>query len=87
MQVETETMPAAAGDPADAPKFQVLFESNEHPKMLRDLTSNQIGRLVVVPGIITSAAKTQLYATKILVRCRNCQHEKEIPVKIGFGGA
>lgn len=54
--------------------------------MLRDLQSPQIGTLVVVPGIITAATKTHIKANKVVVRCSNCGHEKEIKANGGFGG-
>ena len=54
--------------------------------MLRDLQSNLIGQLVVVPGIITAATKTHIKANTVVVRCTNCGHEKEIKANGGFGG-
>jgi len=55
--------------------------------MLRDLTSNLIGNLIVVPGIVTSASRTNLRATQVTWRCSNCGHERTDPIKFGFGGA
>ena len=54
--------------------------------MLRDLQSNLIGQLIVIPGIITAATKTHIKANKVVVRCSNCGHEKEIKANGGFGG-
>ena len=54
--------------------------------MLRDLQSNLIGQLIVVPGIITAATKTHIKANKVVVRCTNCGHEKELKANGGFGG-
>ena len=54
--------------------------------MLRDLQSNLMGQLVVVPGIITAASKTMIKSTKVVLRCSNCQHEKELTMKQGFSG-
>lgn len=48
--------------------------------MLRDLQSNIIGQLIVVPGIITNASRAAIRASKVTVKCRNCGHEKELPV-------
>lgn len=53
--------------------------------MLRDLQSNLIGQLIVVPGIITAATKTHIKAAKVVVRCSNCGHEKEVKSNAGFG--
>ena len=55
--------------------------------MLRDLTSNVVGQLVVIPGIITAASKTEIKATNVTMRCSNCGHEKSVALKHGFGGA
>ena len=46
-----------------------------------------MGTLVVIPGIITAASKTQIKATRVTVRCSNCGHEKELKVPVGFGRA
>lgn len=54
--------------------------------MLRDLQSNVVGQMVVVPGIITAASKTYIKAIKIVLRCVNCGHEKDIKGKYGYGG-
>jgi DNA replicative helicase MCM subunit Mcm2 (Cdc46/Mcm family) len=54
--------------------------------MLRDLQSNLMGQLVVVPGIITAASKTSIRATLITWKCSECGHEKTIHMKHGFGG-
>lgn len=43
--------------------------------------------MVVVPGIITAASKSQIKALKLGVRCINCGHEKEIKLDYGFSGA
>jgi len=55
--------------------------------MLRKLDSELIGKMVVVPGIITSASKSQIKASKLTIKCRNCGHVKRIVVKSGLGGA
>jgi DNA replication licensing factor MCM5 len=52
--------------------------------MLRELQSNYVGSLVVVPGIITAASKTSIKATKLVIRCSNCGHEKSLKVNLGF---
>ena len=54
--------------------------------MLRDLQSNLIGQLIVVPGIITNASRTAIRASKVTVQCKNCGHQKLLSVSQGFGG-
>jgi DNA replicative helicase MCM subunit Mcm2 (Cdc46/Mcm family) len=45
----------------------VQIHSDENPRMLRDLQSNLIGQLIVVPGIITNASRTAIRASKVTV--------------------
>lgn len=52
--------------------------------MVRDLTSEYINKLVVVPGIITSTGKTSVRARKAVFHCTNCKHKKEISVPLGI---
>jgi DNA replication licensing factor MCM5 len=59
----------------------------ENPRMLRKLDSELVGQMVVVPGIITSASKSQIKASKLSIRCRNCGDTKNIVVKSGLAGA
>lgn len=44
-----------------------------------------IGKLIVIPGIITNASRTAIKATKITYRCSNCEHEKTIKTGSGYG--
>ena len=52
--------------------------------MLRDLQSNLIGKIVVVPGIITSTSKTSVRARKGVFKCSNCGHNKPIDIPLGL---
>jgi DNA replication licensing factor MCM5 len=54
--------------------------------MLRELQSNLIGQLIVVPGIITNASRAAIRASKVTIQCRNCGHLKNLQVSQGFGG-
>lgn len=53
-EVYKQTLPDGYGEPV----FQIQILSYENPWMLRDLQSNLLNRLIVVPGIITSASKS-----------------------------
>ena len=46
-----------------------------------------IGKLIVVPGIVTSASRTSIKATEITFRCSACDHTYSQTIKFGFGGA
>ena len=52
--------------------------------MLRDLQSNLVGKLVCIPGIITSTSKTAIRIRKSVHKCRNCGHLKEQEVSFGL---
>lgn len=45
-----------------------------------------MGHIVVVPGIVTAASKTMIKSTKIVIKCSNCGHEKQLAMKTGFAG-
>lgn len=82
-----EVFRSTLGDDEEMPyDFQIQFMSLENPRMLRDLHSNQLNKLVVVPGIITSASKSMIKATRMGISCRNCGHKKQIDVNAGLGG-
>ena len=45
-----------------------------------------MGQFIIVPGIITAASKASIKATKIVIKCKNCKHEKTLNCHYGFGG-
>ena len=45
-----------------------------------------MGKLCVVPGIITAASKTMIKSTSVCIRCSNCGHQKTLTMKSGFAG-
>jgi DNA replication licensing factor MCM5 len=59
----------------------------EDPRMLRKLDSDLVGQMIVVPGIITSASKSQIKASKLVLKCKNCGDIKETILKSGLAGA
>jgi DNA replication licensing factor MCM5 len=52
-----------------SPKFQVQVFSEEKPKMIRELQSDSIGKLICIPGIVVSASKTNIRTRKAVFRC------------------
>jgi DNA replication licensing factor MCM5 len=71
-------------DMDESPRFQVQVYSGEEPKMLRELQSDSIGKLICVPGIVVSASKSNIRARRAVFNCRNCGHEKIIEVPFGL---
>jgi len=57
------------------------------PKMIRELTSAQVEKLVVVQGIVTSVRRARHKARKVVLRCSSCENMKEVHVGAGFCGA
>ena len=80
-----ETISGDINDPV--PNWQVQVFSDETPRNLRDLTSKMVGKLICVPGIITSASRTSIKATQITWKCSACEHTYSQDIKFGFGGA
>ena len=54
--------------------------NSSNPKNLRDLNSTMVNQLVVISGIIVSAKKPVIKASKLAVQCRNCGNIKIITV-------
>lgn len=50
------------------------------------MDSLTISRLVRVPGIVIGASVMSSKATELVIQCRNCAHEKGVPVLGGFTG-
>jgi len=69
------------------PKFQLQIHSDENPVMIRDLQSNLVGKLICVPGIITSTSKSNIRARKCVYTCTNCGHEKVVELNFGLARA
>ena len=73
---KTDYMDELSPELYEAPKFQVQVSSDENPLMLRDLQSNLVGKIICIPGIITSTSKTTIRARTCVWKCKNCGHEK-----------
>eukprot|EP01023_Acetabularia_acetabulum_P000126 TRINITY_DN10057_c0_g1_i2.p1 TRINITY_DN10057_c0_g1~~TRINITY_DN10057_c0_g1_i2.p1 ORF type:complete len:735 (+),score=110.86 TRINITY_DN10057_c0_g1_i2:101-2305(+) len=72
----------------EVPQVQVLVTSSEafHPYSIRDLTSEHVSKLVMIPGIITAVAKPKNKATHMNIMCKDCGDSKIIPIRSGMGG-
>jgi DNA replication licensing factor MCM5 len=57
------------------------------PKMIRELTSQEVEKLVVIQGIVTSVKTSRHKARKVVIKCSNCENVKELSVKVGFHSA
>lgn len=77
----------------DVPDVQVmLFKSGANGAVAKNLSMREIkpeqyvSRLVIVPGIVTSASRPKHKALKVTVQCRTCKDTKTIACKPGLGG-
>lgn len=57
------------------------------PMMIRELTSDQVEKLVVIQGIIIQARVARHKARNLVLRCSNCENLKEIRIGSGWVGA
>ncbi|KAI9314724.1 MCM2/3/5 family-domain-containing protein [Dichotomocladium elegans] len=67
------------------PDCQVTLTSDANVIQIRDLTSDYIGKLVRISGIVIGASTLSSRAVNVQIMCRQCRHTKMIPVNGGFG--
>ncbi|XP_031427469.1 DNA replication licensing factor MCM5 [Clupea harengus] len=53
--------------------IQVMLKSDAHPINIRSLKSEQVSRLVKIPGIIISSTPVRAKATRVCLQCRGCR--------------
>jgi len=82
--------------PTKAPNIQLMLTydidldgsfGTMKPLKIRQLTSDQVEKLVVIQGIVVSAKKSRHKARKVCLRCSNCEAYREIFVGSGFTAA
>jgi DNA replication licensing factor MCM5 len=57
------------------------------PMLIRDLTSTEVEKLVVVQGIVISVKKARHKARRVMLKCSNCENMKEVVVPDGYSAA
>ena len=85
----------AGGLSSAAPDVQVMLfksgaasSSGAESLSMRDIKPEQyVSRLVIVPGIVTSASRPKHKAVKVTLQCRTCKDTKTVMCKPGMGGA
>lgn len=70
----------------EVPEIQFLLYSLSDPRNLRELNSNDVGRLISISGIIVSCTSPSIKAKSLSIQCRSCGYIKTISVASGFGG-
>merc|ERR1719220_3249504 len=80
------TSPRPEGED-DVEKIQVTLQSEANPSSIRELNSEQVSKLVKIPGIVVAASGIKAKATKINLQCRSCKTViPNIEVKPGLEG-
>jgi DNA replication licensing factor MCM5 len=82
--------------PIKAPVIQLLLSydvdlegsfGTMKPMKIRQLTSDQVEKLVTIQGIVVSSKTAKHKARKICLKCSNCENYKEIRVGVGHTAA
>ena len=73
-------------DEESIPEFQLQLISTERPKAIRAVDSNSVSKLIVIRGIVISITKPQIKATKLVLRCSNCNEPYEVKLGRGLKG-
>ncbi|KAL5009017.1 hypothetical protein ScPMuIL_014598 [Solemya velum] len=80
------TQPRPEGE-EEVEDIQVMINSTSVPSNVRDLKSDQMAKLVKIPGIIIAASAIRAKAIKLSIQCRSCQNLiNNIAVKSGLEG-
>lgn len=80
------TKPRPLGE-EEVQDIQITLKSDANPMSVRDLRSDQMAKLVKIPGIIISASAIRAKATNITIQCRSCRNTiSNIPLKPGLEG-
>ncbi|GCB79429.1 hypothetical protein scyTo_0019543 [Scyliorhinus torazame] len=80
------TRPRPAGEET-LQEIQVMLCSDANCANIRSLKSDQMSRLVKIPGIVISASSVRAKATRIAIECRGCRNVmSNIAVRPGLEG-
>merc|ERR1712142_1253950 len=80
------TYPRADGETI-VEDIHVTLVSEAAPTSVRDLKSEQVSKLVKIPGIVVAASGIKAKATRISIQCRSCRTTiPDIPLKPGLEG-
>lgn len=64
----------------------VTLQSERNPQPMRSIGSQNIARLVKVPGIVIAASKVRAKATTITATCRQCRNTIKLNLSGGLAG-
>ena len=67
----------------DKYSWQIVLTSDDSPKILRAITSADVQRLFVIQGIIISSTKPYIKASRLKLKCKDCDSIRFIEVQPG----
>ncbi|KAJ8308584.1 hypothetical protein KUTeg_013458 [Tegillarca granosa] len=67
------TRPRPEGE-EDVQDIQVMINSSENPCNIRNLKSEEMAKLVKIPGIVIAASAIRAKATRLTIQCRSCRN-------------
>ncbi|XP_033627243.1 DNA replication licensing factor mcm5-like [Asterias rubens] len=80
------TRPRPEGE-EDLEDIQIMLNSEANPISIRHLKSDQVSKLIKIPGIVIAASAIRAKATKITIQCRGCRnYVPNLSVKPGLEG-
>lgn len=56
----------------DVPDLQVMLHSDQRATSMRNISANDVNRLILIPGIITSANRPRPGTRKLCIKCKHC---------------
>lgn len=68
------------------PCFQVALVSAQNPRLIRELSSDLVGQLIAIQGIVVAASKPSTKATSISAQCKGCNSVIIKEIEAGFSG-
>lgn len=60
-----------------------MLKSDDHPIKIREIKSHMVSKLFVISGIVISATKPYIKASKLKLMCKNCLNPKTIELSPG----
>lgn len=64
---------------------QIILHNHYIQPSIRNLTTKYINQLISIRGIVVSAGRPRVKATKLCIMCRNCKMTKYLDLGSGFG--
>eukprot|EP00057_Strongylocentrotus_purpuratus_P035774 XP_801948.1 PREDICTED: DNA replication licensing factor mcm5 [Strongylocentrotus purpuratus] len=71
----------------DVQDIQIMLKSEANPIAIRNLKSEEVSKLIKIPGIVIAASAIRAKATRITIQCRSCRnYMPNLTLKPGLEG-